>query len=140
MQQATPTQYDKLLSEHTVLQALRTIETDLGTDEQASFIAMMRRPDVRHVYITADHGGGFVRLAVDENTGEAFVLAMDLAGQPSPCKLELEDDDGNVIELASLRTDRHIDAQRLTLDIQLLDGATLRLPSGEGDVIGSSFA
>jgi len=140
MQQATINQYDKLLREHTVLQALRTIETDLGTDEQASFIAMMRRPDIRHAYVTAGHGGGFVRLAVDENTGEAFVLALDLAGQPSPCTLELEDAQGNVITLASLRTDRYIDAQRLTLDHKLLDGATLRLRSGDGDVIGTSLA
>jgi len=140
MHQATNDQYDKLLSEHTVLQALRTIETDLGTDEQASFIAMMRRPDVRHAYVTADQGGGFVRLAVDENTGEAFVLALDLAGQLSPCTLELEDAQGNVIVLASLRTDRNIDAQRLRLDPKLLDGATLRLRSGDGGVIGTSLA
>lgn len=140
MQQATTEQYDKLLSEHTVLQAERTIETDLGTDEQASFIAMMRRPDIRHAYVTADHGGGFVRLAVDEITGEAFVLAMDLTGQPSPCTLELTDAQGNVIVLASLRTDRYIVAQRLTLDPKLLDGATLTLRSGNGDVIGIAIA
>ena len=140
MHQATRTQYDKLLDEYTVLQALRTIEVELDTSEQANFIAMMRRPDVRHAYLAADEGGGFVRLAVDESSGEAFVLAMDLAGRTAPCVLELETSDGNIIELASLRTDRYIDAHHLQLDPALLDGGTLRLRSSDGTIIGSTLA
>ena len=140
MQQATNKQYDKLLSEHTVLQALRTIETDLGTDDQATFIAMLRRPDVRHVYIVADQGSGLVRLAIDEQTGEAFVLAMDLGSQATPCTLELEDAQGKMHTLATLRTDRSMDAQRFELDVSRLADATIHLRSGDGTTIGSTLA
>jgi hypothetical protein len=140
MHQATRAQYDKLLDEYTVLQALRTIEVDLDADQQANFIAMMRRPDVRHVYVAADNGAGLVRFAIDETTGEAFVLAMDLAGRTAPCVLELETSDGDIIVLASLRTDRYIDAHHFELDPALLDGGTLRLREADGTVIGSTLA
>ena len=139
MHQATRAQYDTLLSEHTVLQALRTMQADISPGEQSQFIAMMRRPDVRHMYVTCTDGPGMVRVAVDERTGDAFVLSMDLSGRTSPCDLELVAASGEVVSLATLRTDRHFDAARLKFDVAVLDGATLQLRSGDGDVIGTTL-
>ena len=141
MNRESRSQYNRLLDEHTLVTAIGTLESDMSPNDQANFIAMLRRPDVRHDYITANNGHGFVRIAIDEQTGETFVLAMDLSGRPAPCRLELMTADGDVQLLSQLRTDRPIDAKRLELtNIALLDGATFRLIDGNGNVIGSTLA
>jgi hypothetical protein len=140
MNRETTAQYNRLLDEHTLVSALGSLQSDMSPDEQASFVAMLRRPDVRHSYITANDGHGLVRIAIDEVDGEAFVLAMDLTGRPSPCVLEMETANGEIIVLAEIRTDRPIDARRLALDVSKLDGATFRLRTTDGAVIGSSLA
>jgi len=140
MNRETTAQYNRLLDEHTFVTAWGMMQDDMTPDERASFVAMLRRPDVRHSYITADDGHGLVRIAIDEMDGEVFVLAMDLSGQPTPCVLEMETADGDVIMLATLRTDRPIDARRLTLDVKKLDGATFRIRGADGVIIGSTLA
>ncbi len=141
MNRETTSQYDRLLEEHTLVSAFHTLESNMSPDDQASFIAMLRRPDIRHAYIIANNKHGFIRIAIDEQSGEVFVLAMDLSGRSTPCQLELMTAEGNVQVLTPLRTDRPIDARRLQLsDVALLDGATFRLIDGNGNVIGSTLA
>ncbi|MCH2135084.1 MAG: hypothetical protein MK101_00715 [Phycisphaerales bacterium] len=140
MHRETASQYDRLLDEHTLVAALGTMQADMTPDEQAAFVAMLRRPDVRHAYLAADDGPGLVRIAIDETTGETFVLAFDLSGRATPCALELETADGEVIQLAAIRTDRPIDGRHLIIDMAQLDGATFRLRDGNNTVIGSVVA
>ncbi|MDP7029329.1 MAG: hypothetical protein QF733_03820 [Phycisphaerales bacterium] len=124
------------------LEAMRLItghEVEVAlADQYRPFMELMRTPEARHAYLAAAGGEGLVRVSIDESTGRAFVLAMDLVGHDGPCRLEITAADGTPLASAELRTDRYLDATTMDLDAALIAGATLHLTDGLGRTIATT--
>ncbi len=124
------------------LEAMRLItahEVEVAlADQYRPFMELMRTPEATHTYLAAPGGEGLVRVSIDERSGRAFVLAMDLVGHDGPCQIEITTADGTPLAAATLRTDRYLDAATMELDATLLAGATLRLTDGLGRTIAAT--
>ena len=129
--------FEQLSLEAMRLQATHEFEVAMG-DQYQPFMELMRRPDVKHAYLSADGGHGFVRLSIDETSGRVFVMAMDLVGHEGPCRLEVSNEAGELLSATGLRTDRYIDAATMEVDPAVLANATVRLVDGLGRTIATA--
>jgi hypothetical protein len=129
--------FEQLNLEAMRLHTAHEVEVALGAQYQP-FMELMRTPDAVHAYLTAAGGDGFVRLSIDETTGQVFVLAMDLVGHDGPCRLEISTEGGELLAATELRTDRYIDAASLSVDPTLLANANIRLVDALGRTIATT--
>ncbi len=129
--------FDRIMAEAVRLQTGQTIEKSLG-EEYAPFLKMMNSPTARHQYLAAADGQGFIRLSVDEKTGECFLFAMDFMGYTGPCNVDITSSDGAVHRSATLRTDRIFDGIAMQFDPVSLPGATVRITDATGAMIATA--
>ena len=128
--------FNRVIHEAISLQADSQLKDTLSSS-YATFVALMERPDVRHIYLVGPNGDGAVRLSVDEDTGQMYAFGMDLAGQDG-CALELRSQDGKVVARESFLTDRYFAGIALEVDPSVLKNLTACLVSGDGQVIAQS--
>ena len=128
--------FNRVIHEAISLQADSQLKDTLGSS-YATFVSLMERPDVRHIYLVGPHGDGAVRLSVDEDTGQMYAFGMDLAGQDG-CALELRTSTGEVVARESFLTDRYLAGIALQVDPSDLAGLTACLVTSDGQVIAKS--
>ncbi|MCP4759885.1 MAG: hypothetical protein GY894_08475 [Planctomycetes bacterium] len=129
--------FDRMMAEAVRLQTGQTIERSLG-ENYAPFLKMMNSPTAQHRYLAAADGQGFVRVSIDEKTGECFLFAMDLMGHDGPCTVDFTSSDGSVQRTALLRTDRVFDSVAIQFDPNLLAGTSVRISDAAGVLIAKA--
>jgi hypothetical protein len=129
--------FDRVIREAISLQADAQVKDGLG-DSYTTFVALMERPDVRHIYLVGPNGDGTVRLSIDEQTGQMYAFGMDLAGHGQACSLELRDQDGQIVTSEAFPADRYITGIAVQVDPAKLANLTAFLIGGSGDVLAKA--
>ena len=100
---------------------LDDIESRIGPQ----FNEFVSNPNCQHYYLASDSGRGLLRLAVNENTGEAFVFGLDLDPTIGSGELRLVAADGSIHSLAIINTDQTVVGQSLgVVDVSLFASGT----------------
>ena len=100
---------------------LDDIESRIGPQ----FNEFVSNPNCHHYYLSSNSGSGLLRLAVNENTGEAFVFGLDLDPNIGSGELRLVSVDGSVHSLAVINTDQTVVGQSLGIvDLSLFATGT----------------
>ena len=100
---------------------LDDIESRIGPQ----FNEFVSNPNCQHYYLASDTGRGLLRLAVNENTGEAFVFGLDLDPTIGSGELRLVTADGSIHSLAVINTDQTVVGQSLgVVDLSLFASGT----------------
>ncbi len=100
---------------------LDDIESRIGPQ----FNEFVSNPNCHHYYLASDTGSGLLRVAVNENTGEAFVFGLDLDPTIGSGELRLVSVDGSVHSLAIINTDQTVVGQSLGIvDLSLFASST----------------
>jgi len=132
--------FDRLVAELRQIQATDLVDSMLES-EFDNCTELMGRPGARHLYLASTGGRGLVRVSVDEDSGDMFLFAMDLAGLEGPCRLEITSADGVDLFAAHFRTDRFFDGVSANVAPALLAGASFRLVDPENRVLAvATFA
>ncbi|MDG1899747.1 MAG: hypothetical protein P8I74_07770 [Phycisphaerales bacterium] len=85
-----------LASTYTTLNTLDELEDQFGPQ----FTEFVNNPNCRQYYLGAVDGTGMIRVAVNERTGNAFVLGLDLDDNTAGSQLRLSSTDGSHETLA----------------------------------------
>lgn len=75
------------------------------------FTAFVANPNCQMHYLVSEDGTGMLRVAINENTGEAFVLGMDLEPTIGNGELRLVDRDGITHSIAMINSDEPVTGQ-----------------------------
>jgi hypothetical protein len=98
-----------------------TIEEQVGPQ----FTEFVANPNCHMHYMVSTNGIGMIRVAVNERTGEAFVLGLDLDPAIGLGELRLVDKQGNAHAIAMIGSDEPVTGQFIqSLDMQLFAADT----------------
>lgn len=124
-----------LASTHTTLNTLDELKDQIGPQ----FTEFVNNPNCRHYYLSSLDGSGMIRVAVNERSGNAFVLGLDLGDNTAGSQLRLSSKDGSQETLAVLRpVEGFVGLSIETVDTNLFAAGNferLELISPEGKVI-----
>ena len=98
-----------------------TIEDQVGPQ----FTEFVANPNCHMHYMVSTNGIGMIRVAVNERTGEAFVLGLDLDPAIGLAELRLVDKQGTAHAIAMISSDEPVSGQFVqSLDMQLFAADT----------------
>ena len=114
---------------------LDDIESRIGPQ----FNEFVSNPNCHHYYLASGTGMGLLRVAINENTGEAFVFGLDLDPTIGFGELQLVTLDGSTHSLAIINTDQTVVGQSLgKIDLALFASGTfdhLEFVDGDKNVL-----
>jgi len=132
--------FDRLVAELRQIQATDLVDSMLE-NEFDNCTELMGRPEAKQLYLASTTGRGLVRVSIDEQTGDMFLFAMDLAGLDGACTLEVTSADGTPLYETPFRTDRFFDGVSANIDPALLAGASFKLIDPDNRVLAiATFA
>ena len=103
------------------------------------FTAFVANPNCQMHYLVSEDGTGMLRVAINENTGEAFILGMDLEPTIGNGELRLGDRDGTTHSLAMVNSEEPVTGQFIeSIDMSLFTADRfdrLELVAANGTVI-----
>lgn len=106
------------------------------------YTAFVANPNCQIHYLVGPNNTGMLRVAINENTGEAFIIGMDLDPANGNSELRLVSNDGSIHSLAMVNTDEPVVGQFLeSINVSLFTANTfdrLELVSSNGTVIMQS--
>lgn len=87
-----------LASNYTTVYTLEELKDEVGPQ----FTDFINNPNCQQYYLTAIEGDGMIRLAINERSGAAFIMALDLGADAEHSQLRVVSKDGSTHTLAIL--------------------------------------
>ena len=123
-----------LATTYTTLNTLDELEDQFGPQ----FTEFINNPNCRQYYLSSTKGTGMIRVALNERTGVAFVMGLDLDANMTNSQLRIVSTDGTTRPLAMLEPKEGFVGQTITsVDMNLFatDFDRLELVDADGKVL-----